>query len=71
MTFSAEDIGVLLRKYPIRKVVDVDIDSTGFLGIDPGVARSNVDDALVLVDGEVAADGTWDDLARTWGHLAG
>ena len=34
-------------------------------------ALERADRVVVLVDGEVAADGAWDDLAPTWGHLAG
>lgn len=34
-------------------------------------ALERADRVVVLVDGEVAADGAWDDLSHTWGHLAG
>ncbi|HEX2893483.1 MAG TPA: ATP-binding cassette domain-containing protein [Marmoricola sp.] len=34
-------------------------------------ALAQADRVVVLVDGEVAATGRWEDLAATWGHLAG
>ena len=34
-------------------------------------ALSRADRVVVLVDGEVAADGPWSVLARDWDHLAG
>ena len=34
-------------------------------------ALAQADRVVVLVDGEVAASGPWNDLSATWGHLAG
>jgi ABC-type branched-subunit amino acid transport system ATPase component len=34
-------------------------------------ALAQADRVVVLVDGEVAATGRWDDLAASWSHLAG
>lgn len=34
-------------------------------------ALARADRVVVLVDGEIAAEGTWTDLAPTWGELAG
>jgi ATP-binding cassette subfamily B protein len=34
-------------------------------------ALAQADRVVVLVDGEVAAVGHWDELALAWGHLAG
>jgi ABC-type multidrug transport system fused ATPase/permease subunit len=34
-------------------------------------ALARADRVVVLVDGEVAATGPWDELAEAWGHLAG
>jgi ABC-type transport system involved in cytochrome bd biosynthesis fused ATPase/permease subunit len=34
-------------------------------------ALAQADHVLVLIGGEVAADGTWRELADEWGHLAG
>jgi ABC-type transport system involved in cytochrome bd biosynthesis fused ATPase/permease subunit len=34
-------------------------------------ALAQADRVVVLVDGEVAATGTWSELSGTWGHLAG
>jgi ABC-type multidrug transport system fused ATPase/permease subunit len=34
-------------------------------------ALAQADRVVVLVDGEIAADGPWTDLAADWGHLAG
>jgi ATP-binding cassette subfamily B protein len=34
-------------------------------------ALAQADQVVVLLAGEVAAQGTWDDLRDRWGHLAG